>query len=234
MKVEIWSDIMCPFCYIGKRRFEAALSAFEFSDKVSVEWHSFQLDPDIQHGHGKNLYEYLSERKGISLEQSVDMHRHVTEMAKEAGLDYHFDKAVVANSFDAHRLIQLAKTAGKGDEAEERLFHAYFTEGKDVSDHKVLAELGKDIGLTGEQVNVALNDDKYARKVRDDIDEAAQLGIRGVPFFIFNRKYAVSGAQPEETFLQALRQSFADWEKDNGFRMVSADGAACTPDGKCD
>ena len=234
MKVEIWSDIMCPFCYIGKRRFEAAMSAFEFSGKVSVEWHSFQLDPDIQPADGKNLHAYLSERKGISLEQSVNMHRQLTEMAKDAGLEYHFDKAVIANSFDAHRFIQFAKTAGKDDAAEERLFRAYFTEGKDISDHEVLTELGKDIGLEEDQVAAALKDDSYAYKVRQDIDEAAQLGIRGVPFFVFNRKYAVSGAQPEEMFLQALQQSFADWQKDSGLQIVSADGATCTPDGKCD
>lgn len=224
---------MCPFCYIGKRRFEQAMAGFRQSDRVVVEWHSFQLDPDIQPDHGKNLYEYLSERKGISLQESVDMHRYVTQMAKDAGLEYHFDKAIVANSFDAHRLIQFAKTKGLGDEAEERLFFAYFTEGKDFSDHEVLTELGLNMGLTTDQVKTALKDDLYAYRVKQDIAEAAHLGIRGVPFFVFNRKYAVSGAQPVETFMQVLQQSFADWQKDNPMHIVSADGSACIPGEAC-
>lgn len=224
---------MCPFCYIGKRRFEEAMTAFEHADKVSVIWHSFQLDPDIQPDHGKNLFEYLSERKGISIEESVDMHRHVTQMAKEAGLVYHFDKAIVANSFDAHRLIQFAKSVGLGDEMEERLFYAYFTEGKDFSDYTVLTELASDIGLTHDQVNTALNEDLYAYRVKEDIAEAEYLGIRSVPFFVFNRKYAVSGAQPAATFLQALQQSYTDWQKDNKLQILTSEGSACTPGEEC-
>ncbi|MBS1751174.1 MAG: DsbA family oxidoreductase [Bacteroidetes bacterium] len=233
MKVEIWSDVMCPFCYIGKRRFEEAMAVFKHADKVAVIWHSFQLDPDIQPDHGKNLYEYLSERKGISIEESVEMHRYVTQMATDAGLVYHFEKAVVANSFDAHRLIQFANTVGKGDETEERLFRAYFTEGKDISDHKVLIELVADIGFTPGQVKVALDEDIYAYRVKEDIAEAAHLGIRSVPFFVFNRKYAVSGAQPAATFLQVLQQSYTDWQKDNELQILVANGSTCTPGEAC-
>ncbi|MFT3948381.1 MAG: DsbA family oxidoreductase [Agriterribacter sp.] len=213
MKVEIWSDIMCPFCYIGKRKFESAMKTFNAADNIELEWHSFQLDPDIRSGDGKNLYQYLSERKGISYQQSVDMHKQVTDMAKAAGLEYNFDQAVVANSFDAHRLIQLAKTKGLGDAAEERLFHAYFTEGKDVSNRAVLKELGKDIGLDDTEVEEMLNSNAYTKSVQHDIKEAAQIGVRGVPFFVFNRKFAVSGAQPPEIFGQALQQSYEDWKK---------------------
>lgn len=234
MKVEIWSDIMCPFCYIGKRKFESAMAGFGDAAGVEVEWHSFQLDPSLQSEPDKNLYQYLSERKGISYQQSVDMHKQVTDMAKSAGLEYNFDKAVVSNSFDAHRLIQLAKTKGLGDAAEERLFYAYFTEGKNVSDHVVLKELGKDIGLSENDLNELFNSNAYSKEVQHDIAEASQIGVRGVPFFVFNRKYAVSGAQPPEVFVQALQQSFEDWKKDHPAPLQEiATGDTCTTDGNC-
>jgi len=234
MKVEIWSDIMCPFCYIGKRKFESALEGFNAAAQIELQWHSFQLDPDIQAGDNKNLYQYLSERKGISLQQSVEMHKQVTAMAKEVGLEYNFDKAVVANSFDAHRLIQLAKTVGLADAAEEQLFLAYFTEGKDVSDHAVLKVLGKNIGLDEAQVSEMLNSDKYTKEVQQDIAKAAQTGVRGVPFFVFNRKYAVSGAQSPDIFLQALKQSHEEWRKDQPVTLTEiGEGETCTPGGDC-
>ncbi|MFT3705879.1 MAG: DsbA family oxidoreductase [Agriterribacter sp.] len=234
MKVEIWSDIMCPFCYIGKRKFESALNGFDGAEHVEIEWHSFQLDPTIQTGHGKNLYQYLSERKGIPYQQSVEMHKQVTAMAKEAGLDYQFDKAVVANSFDAHRLIQFAKTKSLGDAAEERLFHAYFTEGKDFSNHDTLVELGKDIGLDADEITKVLSGNAYTKNVKDDIEEAAQIGVRGVPFFVFNRTFAVSGAQPSDVFSKALQQSFDDWNKHQPLNVLEvAEGSVCAPGDDC-
>ena len=215
MKVEVWSDIMCPFCYIGKRNYENALAQFDEREQVEIEWHSFQLDPTIPKNSGKkeNVYQYLADKKGIDYEQSAKMHASLVQTAKKAGLEYHFDRAIVANSFDAHRLIQLAKTKGLGDEAEERLFRAYFTEGKDFGEHETLVQIGKEIGLQEEEIKNALDSDAYAAKVEEDIQEAAEIGVRGVPFFVFNRKYAVSGAQPPEYFLQALQKSFDEWEK---------------------
>jgi len=236
MKVEIWSDIMCPFCYIGKRHYEAALGKFEGRDNVEVEWHSYQLDPTIPKNivSKENVYQYLADKKGISYEQSAKMHERVIEMAKNAGLDYRFDKAIVANSFDAHRLIQLAKTRGLGDAAEERLFLAYFTEGRDFGDHETLLSIGKEIGLSDEEIKSALVSDAFAAKVEQDIQEAAEIGVQGVPFFVFDRKYAVSGAQPTEYFLQALKQSLGDWKKANpDTELASAEGAVCSPDGDC-
>lgn len=234
MKVEIWSDIMCPFCYIGKRKFEDAISQFEGAAAVEVEWHSFQLDPSMKTEPDKNMYQYLSEHKGISYQQSVEMHKQVTDMAEAVGLKYNFDKAVVANSFDAHRLIQLAKTKGLGDAAEEQLFYAYFTEGKNVSDHTVLKKLGEDIGLDGKEIAEALDSNAYSKEVQRDIDEATEIGVRGVPFFVFNRKFAVSGAQPPEAFLQALQQSFQDWRKAQPTPLTEiGTGATCTTDGNC-
>jgi predicted DsbA family dithiol-disulfide isomerase len=210
MKVEIWSDIMCPFCYIGKRKFEAALAQFPHKDQVEIEWKSFQLNPDMKTEEGKNINQYLAEIKGWSAEQAETMNERVTKMAQMVGLNYDFDKAIVANSFDAHRLIQLAKQNKKGDVAEERLFKAYFTEGKNTADHKTLIQLGTDIGLDSEEVKKMLESNAYADEVDKDIQEAYQIGVKGVPFFVVDRKYAVSGAQESEVFLETMNKV---WEE---------------------
>ncbi len=213
MKVEIWSDIMCPFCYIGKRHFEEALNQFPEADKIEIEWHSFQLDPTLpKPASDQNVYEYLAQRKGMSIEQSKAMHKNVVQMAEAAGLHYDFNKAVVANSFDAHRLIQFAKTKNLGDEAEERLFKAYFTEGKNMCDVPTLLQLAKDIGLDESETRSVLNSDAYSEEVEKDIEEASQIGVRGVPFFVFDRKYAVSGAQPSSSFVNVLQKSFSEYK----------------------
>jgi len=213
MEVEIWSDVMCPFCYIGKRRFEKALKKLPEADQIKVTWKSFQLNPDMKTQPDKNIIEYLAEVKGWSIEQSKEMHANVTGMAKEEGLDYRFDKAVVANSFDAHRLLQMAKANGKGDEAEELLFKYYFTEGKNIADHGFLADLGVELGLVRSEVEEMLASTKYTEEVNRDIDESQQLGVRGVPFFVLNRKYGISGAQPAESFEGALVQSLGEWKE---------------------
>ena len=206
---------MCPFCYIGKRNYEAAMKEFVASENVEIEWKSFQLDPGIVQSENKeNVYQYLADRKGISYEESVSMHENVVQTASRAGLTYNFDKAIVANSFNAHRLIQKAKTKGLGDEAEEQFFKAYFTEGKDYGNEKVLTELGKNIGLTEEDVNEALTNDEYAYMIKQDIQEAERIGVRGVPFFVFDRKYAVSGAQPVSTFLETLQKSYLEFKQE--------------------
>jgi predicted DsbA family dithiol-disulfide isomerase len=235
MKVEVWSDIMCPFCYIGKRNYEAALREFDGRTHVEIEWHSFQLDPTIPKNMPvkENVYQYLAEKKGMSYAQSAKLHESLVETAKKAGLEYRFDKAIVANSFDAHRMIQLAKTKRLGDEAEERLFRAYFTEGRDFGEHDTLIAIGKELGISADEVRAALDSDEYAEKVEEDIAEAAELGVRGVPFFVFNRKYAVSGAQPPEYFLQALNQSFTEWKTDHPLAEQISVSAVCTPDGEC-
>lgn len=226
MKVEIWSDIMCPYCYIGKRNFEAALEQIDFKDQIVVIWKSFQLDPTIPASFEvkMNTCEYLAQRKGISLEQSKQLHANVVEMARKVGLEYNFDISIVANSFDAHKLIQLAKSKGLGDEAEEMLFRAYFTEGKDMSDHKVLIELGSSIGLDQAEILVALSNSSYSDLVHADILEAQQIGVRGVPFFVFDRKYAVSGAQPVDIFVNALKQTYTESQDTS---------SSCTPGGGC-
>ncbi|WP_433811270.1 DsbA family oxidoreductase [Flavobacterium johnsoniae] len=206
MKIEIWSDIMCPFCYIGKRQLETALQQFPDND-FEIEWKSFQLDPTITPEPGKDVYTYLAERKGMTVEQSKEMHKGVAERAKSVGLEYNFDKAVISNSLEAHRIIQLAKTKKLGDEIEEIFFKAYFTEGRDLNDGPTLIELAEKAGLDKKDVlEVLKSDNLYLKEVEHDIEEAQQIGVQGVPFFVFDRKYAVSGAQPVEAFVQTIKE----------------------------
>ncbi len=203
---------MCPFCYIGKRKFEVALSQFEGRDDVEIEWKSYQLSPDMITDPSKNINQYLSEHKGISLQEAARMNAYVTDMAAKEGLTCNFDKTIVANSFKAHRFAHFAKQYGKQDEAEEKLFFAYFSEGLNLDDDAVLLQLGEDIGLDRVALKAALDSSMYADEVRADVTEAEQLGLRGVPFFVFDRKYAVSGAQDVKVFLQALEKAFHERE----------------------
>ena len=225
---------MCPFCYIGKRKFEHALSQFPHKEQVNVVWKSFQLNPDMKTQPDKSLNQYLAETKGMSLAEARRMTDHVTAMASEVGLTFHFDKAVVASSQDAHRLIQLAKENSLGDAIEERLFRADFTEGRDTSDHATLLELGTEVGLDSEAVQHLLQSNQYAEAVAQDIYEAQQVGVRGVPFFVLNRQYAISGAQQPETFLGALNTAWTDWSKVNpAVSELPAEGPACAPGQTC-
>ncbi len=210
MKVEIWSDVMCPFCYIGKRKFENALEQFAHKDEVEVVWKSFQLNPDMKTEEGKNINQYLAEAKGWSIEKAKEMNDHVSGIAKDIGLTYHLDKAVVANSFDAHRFSHLAKKYGKQNDAEEKLFEAYFTDGKNTADHQTLVQLGSEIGMDATEISTVLSSDEFTDEVNQDIYEAQQVGVRGVPFFVLGEKYAISGAQESSTFLQALNKT---WEE---------------------
>ncbi len=236
MKVEVWSDIMCPFCYIGKHNYETALKQFSESGDIELEWKSFQLDPDMpKDSPYQNIYHYLSDRKGISPSQAKAMTANVSQVGKQAGVELNFEQSIVANSFDAHRLIHLAQTKNLGSQLKEALFHAHFTGGKDVSDPKVLIMLGKEVGLEEAAIEALLNSDQYAYGVAQDIQEARNIGVRGVPFFVFNRKYAISGAQPPAAFLQTLEKSFAEWRVDHPKTLLDVkEGPSCTPDGKCD
>lgn len=234
MKVEIWSDIMCPFCYIGKRRFERALEQFPHSEQIRIAWKSFQLNPDMQTDPEASINEYLAKVKGCSLEQARQMNRHVTEMAADEGLQYNFDRAVVANSFRAHQLIQHAGTEGKSDQAEEALFRAYFTEGKNIDDFETLIETGSGLGFNASRLRELLENEAYAEAVNRDIEEARQMQIHGVPFFLFNRRYAVSGAQSSELFLNALNKSWPEWDgQRQPVELTAENSASCNTDGEC-
>ena len=236
MKIEIWSDIMCPFCYIGKRRLEAALEEFPHKDKVEVVWKSFLLNPEMETDPEKSIAQYLAETKGWTLEQAKDAGDQVAAMAREEGLEYDFDKVVVANGRRAHRLLQYAKMVEKGDQMKERLFKAYFTEGVNIADETALVPLAEEVGLDVEKAKEALRSKDFDRAVNHDIYESQQLGVRGVPFFVLDQKYGVSGAQAKETFAQALEQAWKAYEQEKPqLQSVSgaADGAACDMDGNC-
>ena len=214
-KIEIWSDILCPFCYIGKRKLEKALETFAGKEFIEIDWRSYQLDPDAIEQPNTDVYDYLAQRKGLTREASIKMHEQVANTAKQEGLDYNFEKAIIANSYNAHRFIHLAKKYNLGNEAEENIFKAYFTEGKNIADEATLVVIGKEIGLKEEEIKEVLNSDKFANEVKADIEEAQNIGVRGVPFFVMDRAYAVSGAQPVEVFTETLQKSFEAWKKRN-------------------
>jgi predicted DsbA family dithiol-disulfide isomerase len=208
MEVEIWSDVLCPFCYIGKHKFEKALQQFAHQSEVQIVWKSFQLDPDFQANKPTEYAPYLQNRKGWSKAQTDQLLGQVTETARQAGLVFHFEKAMVANSYQAHRLLHLAKEEGKQTQLKEALLKAHFSEGQDIGDIATLTTLALAVGLEESKVTQLWQSQDKHEEVETDIYEATQLGIRGVPFFVFDRKYAVSGAQDSEVFLQVLEKAY--------------------------
>ena len=235
MKIEIWSDVMCPFCYIGKRNLETALAQFPARDQIQIEWKSYQLDPTMPENVQDSYTGYLSKKRNVSEAQGNEMLASVTISAQQVGLDYHFDKSIMTNSFKAHVLIQFAKSKNKGDQMEERLFKAFFTNGENISDVTTLIRLGVEIGLEESELAEAFTSDIFAYAVKSDIQEAQNIGVTGVPFFVFDRKYAVSGAQPTEAFLETLTKSFNEWRKNNPeTKLEITEGNSCSIDGKCD
>jgi predicted DsbA family dithiol-disulfide isomerase len=202
VNIEIWSDVVCPWCYIGKRRLEQALADFEHADEVEITWRSFQLNPEAPVGEAIPTRQYLTDRFGPQAAQMTD---RVAAIAKEEGLDFDFERALTVNTFDAHRLLHLAAAEGVQDRAKERLLQAHFTEGADLSDPDTLVALLKEAGVSEDRARAVVeNPDEYAKDVDADIEEARALGANGVPFFVIDRKYGISGAQPVEVFRQAL------------------------------
>jgi predicted DsbA family dithiol-disulfide isomerase len=209
LAVEIWSDVVCPWCYIGKRRFENALAQFEHRDEVDVRFRSFELDPTAPQAVEGPAAERLAEKYGISVEQAEASQAQLTAMAAAEGLEYHLDRTKGGNTFDAHRLLQLAVDQGVQAEAKERLMHAYFTESLPISDAETLVRVVSEAGVDPEQARATLESDRYADAVREDEHLAQRIGIQGVPFFVLDRRYGVSGAQPAEILVQALEKA---WE----------------------
>ncbi len=228
MEVEIWSDVVCPWCYIGKRRFESALAQFEHADQVTVTWRSFELDPQAPPERTGDNAARIAAKYGLTVEQAREMEQHVTDTAAADGLEYHLDTARHANTFDAHRLIHLAEESGRGDAMKERLLHAYFTEGLLISDHAVLADLGVDVGLERSEIEAALASDRFAEDVRIDEVTAQRFGLSGVPAFVVDRTIAVTGAQPSEVMLQLLNEG---WERRAPKVLATAEGDSCGVDG---
>jgi predicted DsbA family dithiol-disulfide isomerase len=225
--VEIWSDIACPWCYVGKRRFEAALAAFEHRDEVRVTWRSFELDPSAPRERMGDRAAHLAEKYGTTHEQAVAMQERMTEVAAGDGLDFRFDIARSGNTFDAHRLLHLAAAHSAQDELEERLFRAYLTEGQLISDPAVLERLGGEAGLPADAVRDVLAGDRYGADVREDERTAASLGITAVPFFVVDRALGAAGAQPPEVLRDLLQRA---WEARSPVPVAVA-GESCGVDG---
>ena len=227
MHVEIWSDIACPWCYIGKRRFETALGLFEQRDAVQVTWRSFELDPSAPAERGHDGATHLAEKYAISRDEALAMQARMTQTAANEGLDFRFDVARGGNTFDAHRVLHLAAAHDLQDAMKERLMLAYLSEGELISDAAVLSRLAREVGLFGDEVASLLEGDRYGAEVREDERVAQGLGIHAVPFFVVDRRVGASGAQPPEALLALLRQaSPAEPEI-----SVAAGGAACGPNG---
>jgi predicted DsbA family dithiol-disulfide isomerase len=205
VKIEIWSDVVCPWCYIGKRRLERALGEFEHAGEVEIAWHSFQLNPDAP-AQAVPTPDYLARRFGP---QARDMVARVADLGRAEGLDLNFGTALTVNTADAHRVLHFSAERNVASAAEERLMRAHFTEGADLSDPGTLARLLGEVGLDPDQVRAVLEGTRYADTVRADAEEAYALGANGVPFFVIDRKYGIPGAQPAEVFLGALRKAYA-------------------------
>ena len=232
MKVKIWSDTACPFCHIGKRHFENALEQFSNKDNVEIEWKSFQLDPNAQVNQNVKAVEMLAKKYGMPVEEARQMNKRMETMATHAGLNFDLENIVLTNTTDAQRLIHLAKKHNLQDQAEERLFVAYLSEGKHIGDHQVLIQLAAEIGLDKEEVKATLESDRYLKEVKEEMLEGQQLGINGVPFFVIDDKYGVSGAQPVENFVEVLNKAWDTGHKK--LEMVENSSAAvCDSNGVC-
>jgi predicted DsbA family dithiol-disulfide isomerase len=232
VKVEIWSDVVCPWCYIGKRRFEAALTRFDQRDDVEVVWRSFELDPSAPPtGTPGGQAERLAAKYGTTIDAARQMQQRVADAAAGEGLNFDIDAVVPANTVDAHRVIHLAERQGLQAEMKERLLKAHFIDGEAVGVAETLVRLATEVGLDADEVRSLLESDELVDDVRADESEARALGISGVPFFVLDRRYGVSGAQPSEHLLEALQTAWAD---SHPLAMVSAgasDEQACGPDG---
>ncbi len=207
MQIEIWSDVICPWCYIGKRRFEKALMQFGQRENINVIWRSFELDPHSPSQYPDTLEEMLARKYGVSRQEAAAMNMRVTAVAKEIGLEYRLTNARPGNTFDAHRLLHFAAAQQLGDRATERIMHAYFSESLPVGERAALARLAPEFGIAESEALVILESDDYSDAVRADESRAAEFGITGVPFFVFDEKSGISGAQPVEVFVEALQQT---------------------------
>jgi protein disulfide-isomerase len=204
--IEIWSDVLCPFCYIGKRRFQAALDTLPQRDQVQVIWRSFELDPTAQRDYDLGIDELLARKYGRSLDWAKEMNANMEEQARQLGLTFHTDRIIPTNSFDAHRLLQLGKSLGIQDAVSEKLFAAYFTEGRHIGKKENLLAIAEEAGIDTGKAKAMLDSNEFADAVRQDEEEAQLFGLTGVPAFVLNRKYLISGAQPTEVFTQALQK----------------------------
>jgi predicted DsbA family dithiol-disulfide isomerase len=200
--VEIWSDVVCPFCYLGKKNFEAALNAYKSSQKIEYVWRSFELDPNAKKSQSIKIHDLIAKKYGRSPEWAKENNARLTEQGKPFGIDFNFDAIIPSNSFDAHRLLHLARAENKQNEMADLLFKAYFSEGKDIAVHDVLIAIAVQVGLAKDRAKQVLDSKEFEQEVRSEESEAHELQISGVPAFVVNREYLISGAQPVDVFLE--------------------------------
>lgn len=213
VKVDVWSDVVCPWCYIGKRRFAEGVRLYQAAggaEPIDVEYHSFELAPDVPADYHGSAADFLAEHKGLPPGQVRQMLDQVAELAAAEGLDYHWDDVQHTKTLKAHELLHLAKERGCQEQMKERLLAAYFVEGRHLGDIDELADLAAEVGLDRDEVVAALGSGRYAEAVQADIDQAHRYGISGVPFYVIDGKYGVSGAQPPQTFADALATAAED------------------------
>jgi predicted DsbA family dithiol-disulfide isomerase len=230
MNVEIWSDVVCPWCYLGKRRFERALASFDHRDEVTVTYRSFELDSRAPAQRTGTHAEHLARKYGMTIAQAERANQQMTQRAAADGLEFRLDRIRGGNTFDAHRLLHLAKAEGRQAELKEAFLAANFVEARNLADHAVLREIAVAAGLPADRVDAVLAGDEYGADVRADVDRARAYGATGVPFFVVDEKYGVSGAQPTELFGQLLERAWRESHPTVELVGGEADGA-CGPDG---
>ena len=233
MKIEIWSDVACPWCYIGKKRFEKALAQFEGADQIEVEWKSFLLNPDQITNTKDSLIDYLAREKGLTKAQAGQMTDQVSLVGSTEGIDFDFEKVVVASTVRAHALLQISKEKGLGAKVKQRLLHAYFTENVNIDDPEQLIRIAQEAGLDPVVVRESLTSEDPYKKVEQELQEARSLGIQGVPFFVIDRKYGISGAQETDTFLKALEQALSEWKEEQQKSLTIQPGESCSTTKGC-
>jgi predicted DsbA family dithiol-disulfide isomerase len=206
MKITIWSDFVCPFCFIGQAHMDRALESFEHADRIEIEYKSYILSPDEKYVPGQDYYQAFANAKGISLEETNAMFHRIADMGRDSGLDIHFSLAKNANTYDAHRVLQYAKEIGRDAECLRRFYEAHFSEGEVISDHGTIIRLAGDIGIDSKRVRQILESNAYAGNVEQDLLESRLAGVSSVPYFLFNDKYSLSGAQPVQELIRVLDQ----------------------------
>ncbi len=241
MKIEVWTDIMCPYCYIGKIHYEKALQQFKHADEIELEWKAFQLNPDLpDKGNGYPVKEYLTQTAGYPEENVNKMFDGIKVLADNVGVSFNLPNAIAANTRDAHRLIKLAAETGKDSFVLQKLSKAYFEEAKDYSDLELLVSIGKEAGLDETAMREMFNSDKYLYEIKQDIQEAGNLSIDTVPTFLMDRRQAIVGSEPVELFLEVMNKAYVGWkkrveeEKEAEPQLEISKGISCSADGFCE
>lgn len=233
LTLDIWSDMLCPFCFIGKRNLDKALAQFPYKNDVDIRWHSYQLAPNLEYSPNKDAHQALADHKGMPYETAKQLNEQVAQMAAQTGIIFDIDNMKWANSFLAHRLLQWAKTEGKAHELEERLFEAVFVKGENISDVVQLISIAKELGLSVTEAEKAITTETFTEAVQEDIFNSQYVGLRGVPHFVINDEAAFSGVLPPSSFLQILTQYHENWKKNQDISVDEA-GERCDIDGNCD